>query len=216
MNFQLARKNMIEQQVRPWHVLDNKVLDAMSQVQRETFVPVEYLNLAYSDSDIPLGNGQTMLPPKIVGRALQAMQFTGTEKVLEIGTGTGYVSACLSLLCATVISVEIEPTLLQQAQKTLSIYHNIHLVLGDAAYGWAENAPYDAIVITGSYPLGVPQKICDQLNLGGRLFAFCGKAPNMQAVCIERKNSTHFETRILFETSVPALVNAPQPPPFQF
>ncbi len=218
MRFLKVRTNMVEQQVRPWHVLNEAVLSVMSQIPRETFVPHDYLNLAYSDTDIPLGDHQTMLSPKMVGNALQALALQGDEKVLEVGTGTGYITACLSKLAATVISVEIQPALSAQAEKNLSSLQcrNITLEQGDGSQGWEIYAPYDAIVVTGSYPLGVPKKICEQLHpKGGRLFAICGLAPAMQAVRIERQSKS-YTTHILFETVVPALSNVPLPPKFQF
>ncbi len=218
MNFQLARSNMVAQQVRPWHVLSEQVLSAMLQIQRENFVPLSFHNLAYTDTDIPLTEGQTMLPPKVVGRALQALNLTGQEKVLEVGTGTGYVTACLSKLANEIVSVEIQPTLLAQAQMNLKALNvrNLTLAQGDGVFGWEDYAPYDAIVVTGSYPLGVPEKICEQLRTGGKLFAFTGMAPTMKAVLIERHGKSQYSTSMVFETVVPALIHAPQPKKFQF
>lgn len=218
MNFQIARNNMVVQQIRPWQVFDENVLKVLSEVQRENFTPKAFIELAYSDTDIPLNEGQTMLSPKVVARALQAIKLSTQDKVLEIGTGTGYVSACLTKLAGAVISVEIQPTLLAQAEKNLNAMNCRHLTLeqGDAAMGWEAHAPYDAIIVTGSYPLGVPEKICSQLNVSGRLFAITGVAPRMQAVVIERKSKSEYTTTTLFETVVPALIHAPQPKKFQF
>ncbi len=159
-----------------------------------------------------------MLSPKVVGRALQALAFTGQEKVLEVGTGTGYITACLSKLANEVISVEIQPTLLTQAEINLKALQlrNLTLTQGDAVHGCDEYAPYDAIFVTGSYPLGVPQKICEQLKTNGRLFAITGLAPTMRAVLIERQGKNDYTTNVLFETVVPALIHAPQPKQFQF
>ena len=218
MNFQLARTNMVAQQVRPWSVTNEEVLKILSLIPRESFVPSEYLHLAYSDTDIPLANNQTMLPPKIVGRALQALKLTGQEKVLEVGTGTGYVTACLAKLSASVVSVEIDSTLFTQAEKYLAPMQYRHLILeqGDGVFGFEKYAPYDAILITGSYPLGVPQGMMEQLKITGRMFAITGLWPNMKALIIERQEKTNYITRDLFETVVPALVHAPQPKKFQF
>ena len=218
MNFQIARSNMVAQQIRPWQVFDNNVLMALSQIQRENFMPKAFINLAYSDTDIPLPEGQTMLSPKMVGRALQTLKLTGQEKVLEVGTGTGYVSACLTKLAGSVVSIEIQPALLMQAEKNLNAINCRNLILeqGDAVMGWEAHAPYDAIIVTGSYPLGVPEKICSQLNISGRLFAIVGVAPTMQAIMIERHGKSHYTTNTLFETVVPALIHAPQPKKFQF
>jgi protein-L-isoaspartate(D-aspartate) O-methyltransferase len=218
MNFLQARTNMVFQQVRPWYVFSNSVLTVLNEIPRERFVLPAYTNLAYSDQVLPLLEGETLLPPKIVGRALQALTLTGKEKVLEIGTGSGYVTACLSKLAASVISVEIHGSLLEHARKTLSDLHYQHFILeqGNAVEGWEANAPYDAIFVTGSYPIGVPEKLCAQLvPEGGRLFAIVGTAPSMEAVLIER-DSDRYTTEILFETSVPALIHALQPKKFHF
>lgn len=219
MNFQQARTNMVIQQIRPWYVNDEQVLSILSQISREIFVPPAYLNLAYSDTDIPLSENQTMLAPKIVGRALQTLNLSGTEKVLEVGTGTGYITACLSKLAAQLFSIEIQSSLLAMAEKTLSTLNcrNLTLEQGDGVLGWTKYAPYDAIIVTGSYPLGVPQILLDQLNPNkGRLFAFSGLSPSMQAVLIERKDKSQFQTRFLFETVVPPMIHAPQPHQFRF
>lgn len=218
MNFLQARTNMVAQQVRPWEVFDEDVLAVMSQIPREMFVPKAYANLAYTDTDIPLLDGQTMLSPKVVGRALQALNLSSDDKVLEIGTGSGYVTACLSKLAGSVISIEIFDSLLEKAQHILSGMPCRHLVLeqGNAAFGWESLAPYNAIFATGSYPLGVPEKVCEQLHTkGGRLFAICGQAPSMQAVLIERTGD-QYQTRILFETCAPALLHSPVPNKFHF
>lgn len=219
MDFQQARHNMIEQQVRPWSVTDTRVLQVMQEISREMFVPPQYANLAYSDTDIPLSEGQTMLAPKVVGRALQALNIQASDTVLEIGTGTGYITACLGRLATQVISIEIFETLLSLAQRKLSGNRELeHILLkqGNGLEGYAPQAPYDAIFITGSLPLGVPEILCQQLKeKGGRLFAFCGEAPAMQAILIER-NQNNFVTHSLFETAVPALLHAAQPEKFVF
>lgn len=218
MNFQLARTNMISQQIKPWQVSNEHILDVLSQVARENFVSPVYAHLAYSDTELPLDEGQTLLAPKIVAKALQTLALTGDEKVLEVGSGTGYVTACLSHLAKSIISIEIYPHLLHQAEKILSSMNccNLTLEQGDGVYGWEAYAPYDAIIVTGSYPLGVPQKICEQLNIKGRLFAICGLAPRMQALRIERLSIQDYRTTVLFETVAPALIHAPHPPTFQF
>jgi len=217
-DFQLARTNMVIQQVRPWQVLDNQVLTILSQIPRELFVPPAFTGIAYTDTAIPLSEGQVMLSPKLVGRALQALALTGEEKVLEVGTGTGYVTACLAKLVKTVVSIEIHAKLLAQAEKNLAMLGCRSLILkeGNAALGWAAQAPYDAIMITGSYPLGVPAQMKEQLKIKGRLFAICGQAPTMEAVLIERQTKTLYVTHTLFETVVPELIHAPQPSSFYF
>jgi protein-L-isoaspartate(D-aspartate) O-methyltransferase len=219
MNFQLARTNMVAQQVRPWHVMNENVLSVLSQVPREAFVSPLYHQVAYSDTDIPLLEGQTMLSPKVVGRALQALALHGKENVLEVGTGTGYVTACLSKMASKITSVEIFPELFSIAEKNLNALNcrYLNLNLGNAVLGWESEAPYDAIIITGSYPLGVPEKVCEQLKIkGGRLFAIIGEAPTMKAVLIERFGNFDYTTTTLFETVVPALVHAPLQQRFQF
>lgn len=217
MNFELARNNMVTQQIRPWDVLDDEVLKVMANIPREWFVPAEFQALAYTDTDIPLGEGQTLLPPKVVGRALQAMALTGTEKVLEIGTGSGYVTACLSRLCANVTSVEIHESLIATARSQLGRLgcQNVTLLHQDGVLGIPQSAPYDVIVVTGSYPLGVPEALCQQLKTNGRLFAICGQAPSMQAIKMARDQNAYRITN-LFETVVLNLINAPQPEKFQF
>lgn len=217
MNFDLARDNMVMQQVRPWQVLDDKVIKVMANIPRECFVPKAYQALAYSDTDIPSDEGQTLLSPKVVGRALQAMDFTGTEKVLEIGTGTGYVTACLSQLAHSVVSVEIHESLLAIARKELAHIgcENVTLLHQDGVLGVEAYAPYDVIVVTGSYPLGVPEALCQQLKTHGRLFAICGQAPSMQAIKMARDQNA-YRTTCLFETVVPELIHAPQPEKFTF
>lgn len=217
MNFDLARDNMVMQQVRPWQVLDDTVIQVMAKIPREFFVPKAFQALAYSDTDIPCDEGQTLLSPKVVGRALQAMAFTGSEKVLEIGTGTGYVTACLSQLAHSVVSVEIHDSLLAIAKKELANLgcNNVTLLHQDGVFGVEAYAPYDVIVVTGSYPLGVPEALCQQLKTDGRLFAICGQAPSMQAIKMARDQNAYRLTN-LFETVAPNLIHAPQPEKFTF
>lgn len=218
MNFQLARQNMIEQQVRPWYVTDQNVLDVMHSIAREEFVPPQFVNLAYSDTEIPIMEGQTMLSPKIVGRALQALDIQPLSTVLEVGTGTGYITACLGRLAKQVISFEIYETLLNLAERKLSGNREMeHILLkqGNGIEGYEPQAPFDAIFLTGSLPLGVPQALCEQLKEGGKLFAFCGESHAMNAVLITRENK-EFKTQALFETVVPPLLHAPHSKKFVF
>jgi protein-L-isoaspartate(D-aspartate) O-methyltransferase len=148
----------------------------------------------------------------VVGRALDALNLKGDEKVLEIGTGTGYITACLSHLARQVVSIEIEPSLLQLAEQHLSAYRNVKLIEGNGALGWQALAPYDAIIVTGSYPIAVPLELMAQLQPGtGRLFAVQGLKPAMQAILMSGD-----KTESLFETVIPALQHAPQPAPFKF
>ena len=212
-----ARFNMIEQQIRTWEVLDANVLQLFNRIPREDFVPLQYRGLAFADIEIPLGHGQTMLSPKIEGRMLQALEIKKTDKVLEIGTGSGYLTALLATLAAQVFSVEIIPELSQQARIRLAQHdiHNVTLETGDAVQGWPAHAPYDVIVYTGSMPL-LPQAVTQQLAIGGRLFAVIGEPPIMEAIMIQRISQDNFRQQALFETCLPILTNAPRPTHFEF
>lgn len=218
MELAQARSAMVYNQVRPWHVTDEKVLQVLLDVPRERFVPPEYHALAYSDIAIPLPHQQSMLPPKIVGRALQALALKGPETVLEIGTGIGYGTACLALLAKQVVSVELQEPLYEWAGKQLAPFQFRHVLLeeGNAVFGWNDHAPYDAIFVSGAYPLGVPEKVCEQLSSGGRLFAIVGTPPLMKAILITRPSSHIYHTHTLFETVTSPLIHAPQPSSFHF
>ena len=211
-----ARFNMVEQQIRPWNVLDAEVLDLLKKIKREQFVPVAQRALAFMDVEIPLEHGVKMWQPKLEARALQALKLKQDDQVLEVGTGSGYLTALLSRLAAQVTSVEISPELSAQAERNLAAYHidNVMLAVGDAANGW-DGAQYDAIVLTGSVPLQ-PAALLNNLKVGGRLFAVIGDAPVMHACVITRKATDQFESVTLFETSVEPLRNALQPQRFVF
>jgi protein-L-isoaspartate(D-aspartate) O-methyltransferase len=212
-----ARFNMIEQQIRTWEVLDSSVLQLFQQIPREDFVPAEYKRLAFADIEIPIGHGQTMLPPKIEGRILQTLEVRKTDTVLEIGTGSGHLTALLASLAHQVHSVEIIAELSEQAQKRLETrgVENAMLEVGDAAHGWAAHGPYDVIVFTGSLPV-LPKNIQQQLKVGGRLFAVVGEPPVMEAVMIQCIATDNYRQQAVFETCLPPLLNAPQPPRFEF
>lgn len=212
-----ARFNMIEQQIRPWEVLDEQVLDLMAEVPREDFVPESCRNLAYTDTAIPLGNGQVMMPPKLAARILQALDIQPTETVLEIGTGSGYFTALLARLARHVFSVDINPDMTRQAQEKLAAHgvHNVTLETGDGAQGWERHAPYDVIVLTGSVPV-LPDCVREQLKLGGRLLAIVGDSPVMEVRLITRRGEADWTEESLFETDLPPLINAPQPDRFRF
>jgi protein-L-isoaspartate(D-aspartate) O-methyltransferase len=212
-----ARFNMIEQQIRTWEVLDANVLQLFNHIPREDFVPPQYRGLAFADIEIPIGHGQTMLSPKIEGRMLQALEIKKTDKVLEIGTGNGYLTALLAALADQVYSVEIIPELSEQARSRLAQHgiHNVVLETGDAVNGWAAHAPYDVIVYTGSLPL-LPQNVQQQLALGGRLFAVIGEPPVMEAVMIHCVANDNYRQQALFETCLPVLAHAPRPTRFEF
>lgn len=211
-----ARFNMVEQQIRPWDVLNAGVLDLLKKLKREQFVPAEQRSLAFMDMDIPLGYGAKMWQPKMEARALQALDLHRGDDVLEIGTGSGYLTALLSNLSTHVTSVEIVKELSEIAARNLATHHidNVTLAVGDAANGWG-SAQYDAIVLTGSVPLQ-PSALLNNLKVGGRLFAVIGDAPAMQACLITRTSADTFSSVALFETSVDPLLNSPQPQRFVF
>ena len=217
MNFEQARINMVEQQVRPWDVLDPNVLAVMEDIPRENFVPTEHRNLAYTDTGIPLIHDQHMLKPTIVGRLLQALAIQSNEIVLEVGTGTGYTTACLAKLAAHVYSVDIYEEFQTMAQKNLSSVNidNVTLATGDAAHGWDQRKEYDAIAITGSMP-EVPETYKKALTVGGRLFVITGDAPVMDARLITRVTEQSWSDEILFETELQRLVNAEKIAEFVF
>ena len=213
-NVEQARFNMVEQQIRPWNVLDGQILDLLSRVKREQFVPPATAELAFADIEIPLGHGAAMWQPKLEARVLQALRITPRDRVLEIGSGSGYLTALLAHLAKHVDSVEIVPELLAFAEKNLAAHHldNVTLTQGDAARGW--QGKYDVIVLTGSVPI-LPPAFQDSLNPGGRLFAIVGDAPAMQARLITA-TAAGFDSEVLFETCVAPLQNAIQPERFVF
>lgn len=217
MNFERARFNMVEQQIRPWEVLDMDVLDVLMQVRREDFVPPAYRAIALSEAVIPLPKGQAMLTPVIEGKVLQAVQVKKSDQVLEVGTGSGYMAALLAARAEWVRTVEIEPELAKLANANLAAadVHNVIVEEGDAAQGWTKNAPYDLIVVSGGIPL-VPQALLDQVKVGGRLFAFVGEAPIMKARLITKVADGQYQTTDIFETLVPELKNAAKHEAFTF
>ncbi|MDO8989291.1 MAG: protein-L-isoaspartate O-methyltransferase [Sideroxyarcus sp.] len=215
-NMELARFNMVEQQIRPWDVLDADVLDLIKKVKREHFVPVDKQALAFMDVEIPLGHGVSMWSPKLEARALQSLKLKPTDRVLEVGTGSGFLTALLSRMAQHVTSVEMVQELSARAARTLAAHHydNVTLEVGDASTGWG-NEKFDAIVLTGSVPTA-PETFYAMLNPGGRLFAIVGDAPAMHATLVTCVAPGVFETTTLFETSVAPLANAPQPERFVF
>ena len=212
-----SRFNMIEQQIRPWEVLDPTVLELLKEVPREKFVPPQYLGLAFADLEIPTGYGQTMLAPKLQARIVQSLTLKKTDRVLEVGTGTGFMTALMAKLAQHVLSVETVPELTAEASRHLAALgiSNVTLETGDGARGWNAKAPFDVIVLTGSVPL-LPADLQQQLTVGGRLFAVIGEAPVMQATLIRRVAEHAFRSDVLFETCVPVLAGAPQPERFNF
>lgn len=217
MNFEKARFNMVEQQIRPWEVLDQDVLDLLMTVKREEFVPAAYRDLAFTEVEIPIGCGQVMLKPVIEGKVLQALRLGKADSVLEVGTGSGYFAALLAARTEWVRTIELEPELVKLASANLARngVENVVVVQGDGIAGWAERAPYDVIVVSGGLPF-VPQALLEQLKVGGRLFAFVGEAPVMKARLITCEAEGRFRTEDIFETVVPMLKNAPQRDGFSF
>ena len=217
MNFEQARFNMVEQQIRPWEVLDQDVLDLLMTVKREEFVPAVYRDLAFTEVEIPIGCGQVMLKPVIEGKVLQALRLGKADSVLEVGTGSGYFAALLAARTEWVRTIELEPELVKLAGANLARngVENVVVVQGDGIAGWAERAPYDVIVVSGGLPF-VPQALLEQLKVGGRLFAFVGEAPVMKARLITCEAEGRFRTEDIFETVVPMLKNAPQRDGFSF
>ncbi len=217
MNIEQARFNMVEQQIRPWEVLDQAVLDLLYVVHREDFVPEAYQALAFSDLEIPIGEGETMLQPKVEARILQEVAPGGADKALEVGTGSGYMAALLAHRARHVHSVEISPALKAFGEANLRRAGIVNATVeqGDAARGWPKHAPYDVIVLTGSTPV-LPDAFLAQLAPGGRLFAVVGEPPVMAARLMTAIAGGSFNTVDLFETVLPPLRNALAPERFVF
>lgn len=213
----LARFNMIEQQIRTWEVLDPVVLDLLGEVHRENFIEASQLGLAFADVELPIGHGQTMLSPKIEGRILQALNIKTTDKVLLVGTGSGYLTALIAKLAKHVDALEVIPELSKQAEVRLQKQniHNVTLYVLDAFSGYTTDKTYDVIVFAGSLQLH-PSAAEQMLNIGGRMFAVVGEMPIMQATLTQRLNEGSCRKETLFETCLPPLVNAPQSVKFEF
>ncbi len=215
LNVEQARFNMIEQQVRPWDVLDSRVLQVMTDTPREDFVPQAHRALAFSDISIPLGHNEFMMPPRLEGRMLQALRIQPADRVLEIGTGSGYVTACLARLGGPVTSVDLHGEFIEQAQAKLASHGigDVALSTRDAARGWDMSDRFDVIAVTGSLPQ-LHDGFHESLNIGGRLFVIVGKPPIMEALLITRISEREWVTESLFETSLPPLINAAAPRAF--
>jgi protein-L-isoaspartate(D-aspartate) O-methyltransferase len=211
-----ARQQMVDQQIRTWEVLDSRVLDALSAVPREAFVPPEYRELAFADAPIPVGFGQSMLAPKLQGRILQALGPLATDSALEVGSGTGYLSACLSLLCASTHSIDIHAGLIDSAAANLRAVPDarVRFEIRDA-FDAAPLGDYDVIAVTGSLPV-YDTRFERSLRIGGRLFVIVGAAPVMDAILVRRVDNNEWIRESLFETVVDPLINAAAAPKFVF
>ena len=214
-----ARDQMVRQQVRAWGVLDERVLEVLRRVPRERFVPSRYRELAFADTEIPLPRGQHMLAPKVIGRILQALQLQPTDLVLEIGTGSGFLTACAAALAGEVHSVEIHAELVEHAQRALAGGHegSITITQGDAfaATPGMTARTYDAIVLTGSLPIYDP-RFAQRLSDRGRMFCVVGGAPIMDARLIRRVGPAEWTHESLFETRIDPLLGAPHLARFTF
>ena len=217
MNIEQARFNMVEQQIRPWEVLDSEVLDLLFKVKRELFVPPEHRDIAFADLEIPLGHGESMMQPKVEARIVQELGLRPHENVYEVGTGSGYLTALLASRARHVTSAEIHEDLSRYAGENLRCagLQNVTLLVGDSASKPLADAGMDVIVVTGSMPL-LPQAFLDRLALGGRLFAVIGDPPVMEATLVRQLERGAFQSVKLFETLLTPLANAPQPARFRF
>lgn len=217
MNLEQARFNMIEQQIRPWNVLDDQVLHLLSVVKREDFVPLAHKALAFVDMEIPIGHGQRMLAPRLEARLLQDAAVQKHEKVLEIGAGSGYLTALLAHQAQRVIALEIQPELAAMARANLQKagIHNAEVRQFDGSVGAAAEGPFDVIVLGGCVA-EVPQNLLAQLKVGGRLLAIVGQEPVMRATIVSRTGEAEFSTRQPWDSAAPTLLNFPVPSPFRF
>ncbi|HEY8586906.1 MAG TPA: protein-L-isoaspartate O-methyltransferase [Rhodanobacter sp.] len=217
MNIEQARLNMVENQVRPWEVLDARVLDVISRVRREEFVAPQHRQLAFADMCLPLGHGEVMMKPVVEGRVLQALELLSTDHVLEIGTGSGYLTACLAALSAHVSSVDIHADFtgaaaqrLQQAGVT-----NVTLATGEAVDAWQPDGLFDALVVTGAVHM-IPPRWLGWLKPGGRALVIHGQSPAQQATLLTHEAAGRCREENLFETDLPYLVHAEPQPRFVF
>jgi protein-L-isoaspartate(D-aspartate) O-methyltransferase len=217
MNIEQARFNMIEQQIRTWDVLDQGVLELLSRVKRERFVPAEYQALAFADLEIPLGRGEAMMQPKVEARIIQELAIKPHETVYEVGTGSGYLTALMAASAKQVTSAEIHEEFKQSAAANLNAagISNVTLVAGDSARAPLAESAFDVIVLTGSTPV-LPQAFLDRLTPTGRLFAVVGDRPVMKATVVRQPVAGAFQRTEIFETLVKPLVNAAHPPRFRF
>lgn len=217
MNIEQARFNMVENQVRPWDVLDARVLETLTSVRREAFVDAAHRQLAFADLCLPLGHGEVMMKPVVEGRVLQALQLLATDRVLEIGTGSGFLCACLAALAAHVTSVDIRAEFTAAATQRLHAAgaNNVTLATADAVREWQPTEKFDAVVVTGAVA-GLPARWTSWLVPGGRLLAVCGHSPAQQATLFTHLDAATPEVSTLFETDLPYLRHAEPSSAFVF
>jgi protein-L-isoaspartate(D-aspartate) O-methyltransferase len=217
MNVEQARFNMIEQQIRPWNVLDHQVLSLLAELRREDFVPRNCRNMAFTDTEIELAPGRYMLAPRLEARLLQELKLTGSEKVLEVGTGAGFMAALLGRRAQRVFSLEVDPELARQATQALARagLTNVTVRQAGGEHGLIGEAPFDAIVLSGSVA-EIPEALLDQLKVGGRLIAIKGEEPVMRAVLVTRLGEQDFRTVELFDTIAPRLPGFAEASHFSF
>ena len=207
-NTEIAKFNMIEQQIRPWEVLDHQVLDVIERLNREDFVDPAHRGLAYADCQIPLQNGVRMLPPTVEGRMLQALLLDPDDRVLEVGSGSGYITACLASLAAQVRSIDADQEIITRAEHNISRLGCANIEFAQTSLAeFDEPDSYDAIAVTASLP-ALPQNLEQALKIGGRLFVICGHSPVMEALLITRVGASEWTRQSLFETDLPRLRQA--------
>ena len=217
LNLEQARFNMVEQQVRTWEVLDPRVLNVLRDVPREDFVPSRYRKLAFADLRIPLGQGQVMMKPLEEGRMLQVLEIQPGQRVLEIGTGSGFTAACMSALGADVVTIDIHAELAESAMSRLDRlgFESVRCQTADALGSFSPDQKFDMVVVTAS-TAAVPERFMDWIEIGGRLFAVRGHSPAMEAVCLHALGPGRWHADSLFETDLPRLIGAEDKPGFEF
>ena len=223
MNIDEARHNMVERQVRTWEVLDQRVLDLLETVPREDFAPARYRQLAFADLMIPLAHGEVMMRPNVEGRLLQAVQVQPGETVLEIGTGSGYLTACLATQGARVETVDIHADLVERARERLADHcangaplgDRVHTAVGDVYADWQPQNTHDVLVVTGAVP-ELPSRFLEWVRPGGRIFVISGSPPIREAQLVTRFDEHEWRAESLFDTELPLLVNSEKPQPFVF
>lgn len=209
MNFEQARQNMVENQVRPWEVLDLRVLDVLARVRREDFVAPAHRNMAFADLGLPLGHGEVMMKPVVEGRVLQALELQDTDEVLEIGTGAGFLTACMAKLARQVTSVDIHADFIATAGERLGKagIANVRLEVAEAVHAYQPPGIFDAVVVTGAVHV-VPGRFVRWLKTGGRMFVVRGDSPAQQALLLTHEGDGRYREESLFETDLPYLAHA--------